>query len=127
MQIPVTTVLPGGARPPQVVMNRLRESSALAGCPWCPGMGLLETDYSGRSGGGGWGETLQQVAEDWSRISGQLLLNRNPAPIYKQTAAGTTIYAQTGAPVQPASTSGWVVPALLVGGVVLLAVMFKNR
>ena len=139
MQVPVVTILPSGAKPPLSVMNRLREHKSLAGysgpagCPSCPsmsGIGLAVGDYnpySGNGDGGGWGETFQQVAEDWSRIGGQLLLNRNPAPIYQQTAQGTTIYAQTGAPVRPASTSGWVVPALLVGGVVLVMVMFKNR
>ena len=136
MQIPVVTVLTDGAKPPASVMNRLRDRGSLAGysgpagCPSCPGLGIVQMDYGAsigsNTGGGGWGETFQTIAEDWSRIGGQLLLNKNPAPIYQQTAAGTTVYAQTGAPVSPASTSGWVVPALLVGGVVLVMVMMRR-
>jgi len=122
-------------------MNRLADSGSLAGLygggsgyggcgRGCPGLGLAiapVNPYSGSDGGGGWGSVLQTVATDWSRIGGQLLLNQNPAPVYKQTAAGTTIYAQTGVPTTPSSTSGWVIPALMVGGVLLAVVMLKNR
>jgi hypothetical protein len=66
------------------------------------------------------------VVTDWSRIGGQLLLNRNPAPVYQQTARGTTVYAQTGVPTIPSSTSGWVIPALMVGGVLLAVVLMKR-
>jgi len=134
MQIPVVTVLSSGAKPPGVVMNRLADSGSLAGlygggsgyggcgrgCPSLSGLGGLGFDS------GGWADVLPTVVTDWSRIGGQLLLNRNPAPVYQQTARGTTVYAQTGVPTTPSSTSGWVIPALMVGGVLLAVVLMKR-
>ena len=137
MQIPVVTVLSSGAKPPGAVMERIAYSGALAGlqgrgcgrgsgygCPSMNGMGGMEGLGFDT---GGWGEVLQTVATDWSRIGGQVLLNRNPAPVYQQTARGTTVYAQTGVPTTPSSTGGWVIPALMVGGVLLVVVMAKRN
>jgi hypothetical protein len=125
MQIPVVTVLPSGAQPPIAVMSRLKKYGSLAGggCRGrCPSLNGLGFDT------GGWTDTLQTVAADWSRIGGQLLLNRNPAPVYQQTARGTTVYAQTGVPTVPTSSGGWVIPALMVGGgLLLVVVMMRNR
>jgi len=134
------TVLASGAKPPGAVMQRLADSGSLAGLSrglggrgcgrGCPGLGFAIAPNSAipiGGGDGGWGSVLQTVATDWSRIGGQLLLNQNPAPVYKQTAAGTTIYAQTGVPTTPSSTSGWVIPALMVGGVLLAVVMLKRN
>lgn len=48
-----------------------------------------------------WSDVIKQVTADWSSYGGQLLLNKNPAPLYSTTAQGTTVYAPTGSVLSP--------------------------
>ncbi len=165
--IPVGPIMPTGGPVPRETARKLAKTTAMAGVA---AVGLAGLDGScwydeatnqmvgdcgtggsggaggGTSGGGGGGgsDWWQQILMGASKTYSQVLLNQNPAPVYRTVGPGgsTVVYQPTGQAIYgatgPGGTAAGQSPAyglglgsnttmLLVAGLVVVAVVMSKR